>query len=319
MASGALDQAALSATLRRQEEVISRQQALACGMTRDALTHRIRPGGPWQRLLAGVYLAHTGVPTVTQKEMAALLHAGPEGVLTGAAALRTLGVTTAEPAFFDVLVPMYRAPQSVAFVAIHRTTRMPERIIGQGRRSYALVPRALADAARGLTDLREARALVIGAIQQGHCPPGALRDELSEGPVRHSALLRRVLAEAAEGIRSVAEAEFMELIERSRLPKPMFNPRLLTVDGTFIACPDAWWPDAGVAAEVDSREYHLGPEGWQQTMRRHDAMTSHGILVLHFTPSQVRRSPRMVVATLENAIRAGRARPNLSVVARPAA
>jgi hypothetical protein len=170
-----------------------------------------------------------------------------------------------------------------------------------------------------MSNLREVRALVIGAIQQGQCRPAALREELSEGPVRHSALLRQVLAEAAEGIRSVAEAEFMELIERSRLPKPMFNARLLTVDGTFIACPDAWWPEAGVAAEVDSREYHLGPEGWRETMRRHDAMAGHGILVLHFTPSEIRRSPRIVVATLENAIRAGRARPSLPVVARPAA
>ena len=74
-----------------------------------------------------------------------------------------------------------------------------------------------------------------------------------------------------------------------------------------------------MAAEVDSREYHLGPEGWRETMRRHDAMGAHGIVVLHFTPSQIRRTPRMVITTLENAIRAGRARPKLPVVARPAA
>jgi hypothetical protein len=319
MANAGLGRPSLSAILRRQDAVISRRQALDCGMTPDALAHRIRPGGPWQRLLPGVYLTNTGVPIVTQKEMAALLHAGPEGVLTGAAALRALGITTAEPALFDVLVPMSRAPQSTAFVVVHRTARMPERIIRQGSRSYALAPRALADTARGLTDLREARSLIISAIQRGACPPEALRRELSDGPVRHSALLRQVLGEAAEGTRSVAEADFMELIARSRLPKPMFNARLLTADGTFISCPDAWWPEAGVAAEVDSREYHLGPDGWQETMRRHDAMIAHGILVLHFTPNQIRRTPGPVVATIDKTLRAGLARPKLPVVTRPAA
>ena len=30
---------------------------------------------------------------------------------------------------------------------------------------------------------------------------------------------------------------------------PLFNPSLYLGD-TFLAKPDAWWPDAGVAAEV---------------------------------------------------------------------
>ena len=72
-----LDVAALSSTLRLQHNVIAQRQAMACGMTRDALTHWLRPGGPWQQLLPRTYLAVTGTPTVDQKEMAALLYAGP--------------------------------------------------------------------------------------------------------------------------------------------------------------------------------------------------------------------------------------------------
>jgi hypothetical protein len=317
MAKAEFDRAALSATLKAQDHVISRRQALACGLTRDALTYRLRPDGPWQRLLAGVYLAQTGAPAAAQKEMAALLHAGPDGVLTGQAALRGLGISATEPVLFDMLVPLSRAPQSVAFVRIHRTARMPLRVIRDGR-SYALAPRALADAARSMSDPREVRALIIGAIQRGDCPQGALKYELNEGPRRHSALLRQVLAEAAEGVRSVVEAEFKELIDRSRLPKPMFNARLFTAAGTFIAAPDAWWPEAGVAAEVDSREWHLSPDSWEKTMRRHDVMISHGILLLHFSPAQIRREPAIVVAALADSLAAGRARPRLPIIARPA-
>ncbi len=46
----------------------------------------------------------------------------------------------------------------------------------------------------------------------------------------------------------------------------MFNPLLYDAAGGLIASPDAWWPDAGVAAEVDSREWHLAPDDWQPAM-----------------------------------------------------
>lgn len=310
---------ALSATLRAQENVISRRQALACGVTRDALTHRFRAGGPWQRLCPGVYLAQTGPPNVPQKEMAALLHAGPGSVLTGGAALHGLGLNPLEPHRFDVLAPWSRRPGSVAFITVHRSARMPERVIREGRRRYALPPRALADAARGLTELGEVRALVAGVVQRGDCPVGALVRELDEGQTRASALLRQVLAEVADGVRSGPEGDFIGLIRRARLPMPMFNARLFAADGSFIAAPDAWWKDAGVAGEVDSREWHLSPEGWQRTMRRHAKMSAHGILVLHFTPAEIRSSPETVAAAIADTLRAGRTRSALPLIARPAA
>jgi hypothetical protein len=314
-----LNPAALAVTLFQQDHVVSRPQAFACGMTRSALAHRARPGGPWQRLVHGIYLAQTGGPTAAQKEMAALLHAGDGSVLTGLAALYGLGLTTSEPGRFDVLVPATRRPGSTAFITIHRTTRMPERVIREGQRSYALPPRALADAARFLTGLGEVRALIAGAVQRGDCPLPALVRELGPDRSRNSAKLRQVLAEVADGVRSVTEAEFRQLIRRARLPTPMFNARLFAADGTFIAVPDAWWPEAGVAAEVDSREWHLSPADWEHTLRRHAQMSGHGILVLHFTPGQIRSEPAAVAVVIADALRAGQARPALPIAARPAA
>ena len=84
----------------------------------------------------------------------------------------------------------------------------------------------------------------------------------------------------------------------------MFNARLYA-GNVLIAVADAWWPDACVAAEVDSREWHLSAEQWEQTMRRHARMTAQGILVLHFTPKQIRTEPAQVVAALRAALDAG--------------
>jgi hypothetical protein len=71
-------------------------------------------------------------------------------------------------------------------------------------------------------------------------------------------MFRSVLAEVADGIRSTAEGDLRDLIRAARLPMPLFNPSLYKGD-TFLAKPDTWWPDAGVAAEVDSRAFHLSP------------------------------------------------------------
>ncbi|HLI39270.1 MAG TPA: hypothetical protein VKV80_18320 [Streptosporangiaceae bacterium] len=90
--STALDHDALADTLRRQHDVISREQALACGMTCSALWHRVRPGGRWHTILPGVYLSSGGTPTAGQRDMAALLHAGPGSVITGASALLRHGI-----------------------------------------------------------------------------------------------------------------------------------------------------------------------------------------------------------------------------------
>jgi very-short-patch-repair endonuclease len=316
--SAKLDETALAARLARQDQVIARAQALACGMTAGALRHRLAPGGPWRRILPGVYLAFTGAPTVAQREVAAFLYAGEGAVITGSAALRRQGFPTPPNEVITVLIPARRAVRSVAFVQIWRTARIPETALIDGGAAFALPPRAVADAARALTSLREARAVVASVVQTGRCPVMLVADEAQAAPRRGSALLRRICAELDDGVRSVAEAEFRDLIRRARLPMPLFNARLYG-GRKLIAVADAWWSDAGLAAEVDSREWHLLPSDWQRTLARDAAFIAHGILVLHFTPGQIREDPAEVAAQIRSALKAGRARGPVAVRALPAA
>jgi len=81
--------------------------------------------------------------------------------------------------------------------------------------------------------------------------------------------------------------------------------------------PDAWWPASGVAAEVDSREWHLGPGDWTKSMARHEKMSAHGILVVHFTPRRIRTEPCEVISSLRSTIQAGSQRPPLAIRAFP--
>jgi very-short-patch-repair endonuclease len=53
----------------------------------------------------------------------------------------------------------------------------------------------------------------------------------------------------------------------------------------------------------------LSPEDWERTMRRHARMSARGIIVLHFTPRQIRFEPVLVVETIKAALGATRGRP----------
>src|SRR5260370_5991454 len=97
----------------------------------------------------------------------------------------------------------------------------------------------------------------------------------------------------------------------------MYNPRLF-VGEEFIGSPDAWWPEAGVASEVDSRVWHLSPADSERTQARHARMSAHGILVLLYAPRRIRSDPAGVVAEIRKALEAGRQREPLPIRAVPA-
>jgi hypothetical protein len=308
------DRNAMADVLARQSGVITRSQAQDCAMTDQALRHRLRPGGPWQGLLPAIYLTSTGSPTPAQRLMAAQLYAGGRSAITGPAALGLHSVRAPQTRVVDVLIPHERRRRSLGFVRVHRTARMPSVALWAGEVCYVPLARAVADTARILRDVAEVRAVVAEGVQRQRVHVAQLAEELAGGPAQGSARLRQVLAEVGEGVRSAAEGDLRTLIKRERLPDPMYNARLY-VGGEFIASPDAWWPAAGVAAEVDSREWHLSPRDWERTLARHARMSAHGIIVLHFPPSRLRAEPRMVAAEIKSALAVGQSRGRLDVTA----
>jgi hypothetical protein len=311
------DHEQLAGILRRQYDVISRSQALECGMTRGTIEYRLRPDGPWRQILPAVYLTVTGTATADQRDMAALLYAGPQSVITGPVAVRRHNVRCAGLNGLDVLVPAGARRKSTGYVQIQRTTRMPADFYTTGPIRFTFLARAVADAARAMARFSDVQALVCEAVQRGRCTLEELVGELNEGPTPGRRWYRMALAEISEGIRSGAEAQLKYLIERSDLERPVYNADLYTVDGIFLGRPDAWFALAGVAGEVDSREYHMGAKDYEETTKRHNRMEAAGIHVLHWLPSTIKAEPRRVIADLRAAIEAGNKRPPLPIRAVP--
>lgn len=312
------DTRALANLLARQHDVLSRRQAAACALTQPAIRYRIRPGGPWQAILPGVYLTNRGEATGKQRAMAAYLYAGKPIAITGPMALAWHSIAAAKDERVDVLVPPGCRRADAGFARMRRTSVVPEQLCRDGAIYYAPLARAVADTARQLGSIADVRAVVASAVQRKKVEVWQLAKELDLGPKQGSALLRIALEEVADGVRSAAEADLLLLVRLEHLPMPLFNPRLY-VAGEFLAMPDAWWPEAGLVVEVDSREWHLSPADWERTMLRHGRMTAQGILLLHYAPRRIRYDRQAVAAEIRAAYARGLARQLPQIETRPSA
>jgi hypothetical protein len=304
----------LAGTLSAQEQVVSRRQALACGIPRNTVDLWCGPNGKWQKLLPGIYLTVTGKPTSEQRLVAAVLYAGPQAVITGPAALRLHRLRSPGPDIIDVLIPHAVRRQSTGFVRIHRTVRRP-RVYRTGVIRFCHAARAVADAARVLTSVDDVKGVVAEAVQKRACSIAEIGLELEKGSTRESVRLRAALRSVRAGTRSVAEDRFRARVMKSNLPAPRYNVFLRAADGTDIGEVDAWWADAGVSVEIDSQEYHFYREDWLRTDAKRSRLLKHGIFPHNIAPARVEHDWDAVCEELRASLENGRKRPRLPIVA----
>ncbi|MFD3680881.1 hypothetical protein [Streptomyces sp. NPDC058613] len=305
---------------RRQLNLATRHQLTAAGIPSGTITSRSRPGGPWQRLLPRVYLLQTGPPDQRQRALSTVLYAaepaadplsGDTAALTGATALALLGIREAPYAPGSPVDVLIRSPRRLAATGHVRplpTSRWPRTITVSGVPSTRPV-RAAADFAARTDDPDRVRAVLAGVVQAGWCHPRDLHAELRASRLLTRPAIAAAAAELLAGVRSIAEARARDTLTATDLPTPLWNARLYTPDGTFLASPDAYWPDEGVALEIDSAEYHYTRDAWHATLRRRLRLESHGVLVVSATPSMIRDTPTEVLAALRTLLTLAATRP----------
>ncbi|MQA60093.1 MAG: hypothetical protein GEU86_01060 [Actinophytocola sp.] len=289
--------------------VVSRRELLACGVPATTISHRVRTGGPWNRLLPGVYLMRSGTPTREQLLAGAVRYAGPQSMITGLAAARAHGLKRMPSCDnVHVLVPKPAQPNSCGYVVVERTKRLPEPVLRDDL-PLAPLPRAVLDGVRRLGDRQEIQALLAEPVQRGLVLPSDLLAELNAGSSRGSALPRRMLREICAGVRSASEGRAYRLALQSGLPAPRWNVPILSASGVQLAIVDAWFEEVALAWEIDSLEFHLSPADYARTMRRHNLLTAAGIVVLHTLPGDLRTNPHRVIAELRSAYEQASGRP----------
>lgn len=294
--------------------VLTRNELHELGVTQRMIWARVRHGGPWQRLLPGVIMLRNGAPGQQQLLGGAVRYAGPQAVITGLWAARLHGLKRMpEPDKVHVLLPHDHKRVSSGFVVVERTTRMPE-----PRRRHGFVvaeaARAVLDATRRMTRRDLVEELIAESVQRGHTTPDRLRKELEAGSCRGTALPRAALQIVEMGARSTAEGDAIRLSAGAGLPQPQWNPSLRTRSGLILPTPDGWFDDVGLAWEIDSLDYHLSPQDYDRTLRRHAILTGVGITVLHTLPSRLRRERQTVTEELRAAYHRAALRPRPDVV-----
>jgi hypothetical protein len=307
------DRDGLDDLLRAQDQLVTYAQLEAMGFLTSTAVERCRRQ-IWRRLLPGVICAQSGAPRTAQRMRAALLYAGSGSMLTGSAALQSYGFRSqGGESRIHVLVPDDKKRSSHSFVLVERTIRLPEPV-EVGGLPVAPVPRAVFDTCRRTGELNEVRAVLAEAIQRGRTSLAEVEEELREGQIRGSALLRAALGEVRAGVRSVPEAKARRLARTSRtLPPMQWNPTITTANGEFLLRPDGWIDEVALAWEIDSYEWHLSPELYAATLERHSRATAAGIILIHHTPRQVERHPERCLRELEQAYLSarGRRRPDV--------
>lgn len=288
------------------------------GLARSTVADRCRAGGPWLRMLPGIVKLNNGPPSRAERRRAALLYGGHGSVITGLDALELHGMERMPRPSGPVhlLVPARCRRAGAGLVLAERTERLPLAVAG--RWPLAPVARAALDSTRRIADREQVRATLAEVVQRDRCTPADLITELAEGCARGSRLPREVLAEIGDGVRSAAEANARSLVLRSGLPAPLWNPRLYDRAGRFIAMPDAWFDDVGMAWEIDSREWHLSPADYARTVDRHSAMTAQDVVVLHTQPSKLTHHRSEVLDELRRTYRNAGRRPRPLLLAIPA-
>lgn len=292
----------LTAVSAGQDGLITRSQAVAAGISDDALAHRVGPGGRWQRVLPRVYATFTGRLTESQRRTAALLYAGPQAMLGGPTAAALMGLRYAPTdRRVHVLLPHAVRRRSAGFVAIRRTTH---RLVPWYAGEWPVCPPevAVVDATRAMRSLRDVRALVCESVQRRRTTPSELMRAVTAGGSAGSALARRAVEDVTAGCRSSPECELRDVLAGSRrLPCAAWNVTVRDAAGRFLGVPDAWFDDVWLAVEVDSREHHLLGTSFDDTLARHNRFEAAGIAVLHVSPRRIRREPAQVRREVEAA------------------
>jgi hypothetical protein len=294
--------------------VIRARELVAHGVPESTVYRRCRDGGPWKLLAPGIVLMATGHATPGQLVTAALLHGGPDAMITGLHACRRHGVRRGPPppSTLHLLVPHGRQVRNTDLMHMERTTRLPVPLL-RGGVPLAPPARAVIDAVRLIRSQREVTELVSDAVQRRLCTVAQLSAELNDGGRRGSSTPRRVLQDVSAGVRSAAEADAKKLWRRSGLPEPWWNAPVRDAAGRLLGIADAWWDEVALVWEINSYEWHLAPEDYAREQEKLARFTALGVGVLPTLPKRLRTHGDEVLDELRGAYKAAAIRPRPEV------
>lgn len=226
---------AIDRLLDIQDGVISRRQALGCGLTATDVSRRVRRRD-WSTVHPGVYVAHTGPLTWRQRAWAAVLACG-DAALDGRSAVRAHEHAgrrvTDDDRPIEVLVRQGGRSAPLDGVRIRQSRRyddLVQRHLSPPRLRYEDAIILLAD--RATREIDRIATLADACGSRRTTPARLLNRIEAAARVRHRASMRAVLADIAQGTCSVLEHAYLTRVERAHgLPRGLRQVPAVAEDG----------------------------------------------------------------------------------------
>jgi hypothetical protein len=282
----------------RQWSVLTLDELLECGLTRDQVVIRVRSG--WlHRIHRRVYaVGHPALP-MQGKFMAAVKSIGGDSVLSHFSAAALWGFVDWDGRHPDVTVPR-TGIQRRGGIRVHCTSVLEPRDVTRHEGIQVTSP------ARTLIDLAAIGNyhLLRRAVRRAQSLRWVSVPELVAvvrrlGPRKGTRNLNRILATGPAPTRSVLEDVVFDLILDGGLLRPDVNKSLLLAGRRVV--PDFRWPDHHVVVEADGGAWHDNRIAREDDAERQALLEAHGERVLRVTWAQAVTSAGQTLARIEAA------------------
>ena len=268
---------AIAAIAASQHDIVSRQQLLGLGLSRDAVAHRIANG--WLHpVFPGVYSVGTPVRTPLRRAAAAVLACGDHAWLSGASAMCLWGFWRRWPDPIEVVITHGNRRRDGIVVHRSRALQDEDLTVQLGIRVTSPAWTVLDTTPRIGNDDKLARtvdnALHALVLTRGMLAETVLRNPLHPGKAR---LMTFVTREDGPS-RSDWERAFPAFCAAHGLPRP-----LLSVQIGRHHTADALFPDARLIVELDSWRSHSGPHAFERDRERDAQALLIGLATVRIT------------------------------------
>jgi hypothetical protein len=260
-----------------QAGVITRQQALRSGMSRNAITSKVKHGS-WRQLYLGVYATFTGPVGYEARLWAAVLYAGNGAQLSHETAAELNGLTERRSALINVTIPGNRRVREPPGVKIHLSSHIdPDARFPRGVPPHTFVEETIIDLAITADCLDDACGWITAAFGRRLTGEGPLRKTLSSRrKLRWRGQLDEFVTAAAGGAHSLLEFRYDRDVERAHgLPRAGQQVPFTKPDGSR-GFRDRYYERYGLVVELDGKRAHPAERRGLDRRRDNDATEGGG-------------------------------------------
>jgi very-short-patch-repair endonuclease len=293
--------------MREQHGLINIEQLADLGLNAAARRRRVK-AGLLVPVLPGVFRVSSADESWRQFVQAAWMWLRDRGVISHVTSATLMRLVESESYPVELSTPLssLRAPDER--ISIHRVKSLAGRDI------------RLLDEMKITTPVRTVFDLA------GSLPPNRFEHVLDEARRRHLVaerplreLLNRCARQGRSGVKTMRrvldsgelqlpvpgsrfERNFIQFLDRRRLPEAQRQVVIKDKDGVFVARVDFAYPNLKIAIECDGRKHHFGVDDWERDTARNSRLAALGWLVIHVSWHMLVNEPDEVERLIRNAI-----------------